>query len=331
MKHDFLSRCPQIILGATLIVGVANQAPAQTSAPASTVAPEPMQVIKIPVHNVDANGLAFQQKRDFKIFLLGPDKSNGSRGLKLPDGVFSISSAPDGKSLEAGGTAAGLQALKQQIAELDVPLRSVQVEAQIMSIRTADLDTLQIPFGATSPTNIGANAVVKAGFVPSFEPMNAGKNVQIGFARGNLTTKLSDLISKNKVKVFTAPRLEIPDGSTREIESCRTSFLRVKPTAADPTTLPLDDNSEVSKLQTEMGLSEFIETGFKATPIIKDGFIALNFQITFSNRITRMSAIFNDGETLVVQLPDANVAPGEVAIALVTARIMTPDADTQAK
>lgn len=331
MKHTSLSRCPQIILGAALITGIANQAFAQTPAPASTVAPEPTQIIEIPVRNVDANVLTFQQKPDFQIFLLGRGNANGSRGLKLPDGVVSISSAPDGKSLKAAGTAAGLQALKQQIAGLDVPTRSVQVEAQIMSMRPADLDALKIPFGVALPTNVGTNSGIKAGFVPSFVPTNAGKSVQIGFARGNLLAKLSDLISTDKVQIFSAPRLDIPEGSTREIESRRTAFLRVEPTTTDSTSLPSDNNSEGFKLRRDLGFSEFIETGFKATPLIKNGLIALNFQIILSNRITQMTAIFNDGETLVVQLPDANVAPDKVAIALVTARIMPPDAGTQAK
>ncbi len=337
MKISVLSRFPMIVLGAALTVGTASQAHAQTDAPAATVAPKPMQTIEIPLRNADADVLAyrFNAEQVMTAFRLSHDNGGYSqvgelqrfpwereRNLKIPDGIASISSAPSGKSLFASGTTPGLQALIQQIAELDVTPRFVEVQMRLMGIRPADLDALKIPFGTVLPGEVGAYSGIKAGFVPSSAPTSAGKNVQVGLKESELEAKLTDLISKDKALSVTASRLNIRDGSTRETESHRSMILRVTPTTDDPISSPPHHEDEGFGSYKSLGYSDVIENGFKARPIIKDGFVALSFQVILSNRITQMSTVFKDGETLVVQIPGANVGPDNVAVALVTTRIV---------
>lgn len=336
MKISSLSQRPLMVLGAALMMGSAHQANAQT--PAAAVAEAQTQTIEIPVRNVNANVLAFWLKSPRqtlpadvqlsadKIYFDGfpweSGRANGPQAGGFPDGVVSVVSAPDGKSLTATGTTAGLQTFKQQVADFEVPLRFVEVEAQMMSIAPADLNALNISFGAPA---LASAHQIKAEFVPSVTPFQGQQSYRMGLLSDDLGNKLRDLLLQGKVHDSSGLRASIINGLTATMKSRSTTTPTVELRDGDSVAPLQRNNGEDSKPLEEMDAGETVETGFKATPIIKDGFIALDFQITLQGRSTQMSAVFKDGQTLAVQLPGAKVEPGNVMIALVTARIKKQD------
>ncbi len=145
----------------------------------------------------------------------------GGGGLfDLPEGVDRIVAIDPQNALLVFGTDEGVRELTDTIQFLDRPLRQVEIEAQFVSVNTGDTNSFGINYNAAQG-NFNANA---NGFAPS-PPANSG-SFQVGFVRGNFQAQLSALVSKNRAKVITAPRVLAINNLTASLfQTSRTPFI----------------------------------------------------------------------------------------------------------
>ena len=342
MNSFFRSPKISLIVGASLLACGAT-AQAQT-ANAPVVRRPALTTLAILVRNVDPALLAYWfdaahqptpmliqnslsygggWDRYFRGIPWEPGNANGPNGLTLPQGVVALSARSESGRLIATGTAEGLAALKKRVTELDVPLRFVETEMQIIVIKPADLDALKISFSATDPEARAPGGDVKIGFLPSppFPPASA--RTMAGFSRGNFVQKLNELLATNKAKLITAPRIQVADGLTAGIQSSEMRSLILQQVNPSLTSAPTE-NGKQSELLQQMAQIATIRsvTGLKAALTIRDGSIAMDAQIILNNQTTQVSATFNEGQTLAVQLPPANANSDKLTVALITPRIV---------
>ncbi len=325
-----------------MMCGALVQAPIQMPAQAQTLGvaavESSLQTVEIPVRNVDPALLAYwfdapHQPMPAMIrrslasggqigrssgFPYEAGNGNGPENLSLPLGVASIAGAEGAKFLTATGTKAGLEMLRKRVAELDVPLRYVEIEAQFMQMKPADLASLKIPFGAPKKADVIGSNAVKAGFMPS--PATLARAGQVGFI--NYPSSINALIASDKIRVISAPRVRVADGLTGALEARgMNTFLAGKTDANTNSIVFKGPDGKEFGMPRGLIIQQNILTGLKATPMIRDGFVDLDMQITFNNHITPMSTIFQNGQTLAIQLPRDNDKSDWITIAFVTPRI----------
>jgi len=126
----------------------------------------------------------------------------GGRGggvFQLPTGVDQIVAVDAQNVLLVRGTQAGIAELRDTIAFLDRPLRQVEIEAQFLSVATADVAQFGIDF-TTARGNFNASAT-------GLQPQGGNGALQIGFVRGNFQAALTALQNSNRAKTLSAPRV----------------------------------------------------------------------------------------------------------------------------
>lgn len=108
--------------------------------------PTPMQI-----QLSEAN--AGSQSSELDLIPRQPGNGNGPRDLKLPEGIESIFSVDPQNVLIVEGTAAGIEALRTLVKELDVPLSQVEVEAQFCQMSPQTLKALPLKFAKNSDSS----------------------------------------------------------------------------------------------------------------------------------------------------------------------------------
>jgi type II secretory pathway component GspD/PulD (secretin) len=144
----------------------------------------------------------------------GGNNGRGGAGggvFQLPEGVDRIVAVDPQNALLVFGTAEGVRELQDTIAILDRPLRQVEIEAQFVTVSTADSRNFGIDF-STAQGNFNAS---NTGFA---SPASQG-SFQVGFVRGNFQATLNALLTKNRAKLITAPRVTAINNLTASLFS----------------------------------------------------------------------------------------------------------------
>lgn len=196
----------------------------------------------------------------------------GGGVFDLPEGVDRIVAVDPQNALLVFGTDEGVRELTDTIQFLDRPLRQVEIEAQFVSVNTGDTNNFGINY-TTSQGNFNANA---GNFAPT-PPGNAG-SLQVGFVRGNFQATLSALVSKNRAKVITAPRVTAINNLTASLfQTSRTPFILTT----------VSQNGGLGGGQLAAQTAFFIETqiGLIVTPTINnDGTVTVLMQPELSQQ-----------------------------------------------
>ena len=271
-----------------------------------------------------------------------PGNGNGPRDLKLPPEVEIVASVDPQNALLVKGTQAGLEALRKLVQEIDVPLKQVEVEAQIWEIAPAKLKSLSLVFRDTANDE---EKTSQQGADKTADPLN---NIGAGdyFARtafaaptSNIAPILQELtagLADGSARVITAPSVIAIDGLVASLTSveARALALDETPQSEVETTNGKEkkrlDSSNRADNNWNMGLT-FLQsqTGFTAAPVLHGDRINLSFQLILNNNVTSASTIMRDGQTLAIRLPNANPTTGWTRVALITPRIIRHVGDTQ--
>lgn len=336
-----------LVVGATLASGN-GRAQAQTALPPQTPAPE-LQTATIVLRNIKPSLMAYwldpsHQPRPFLLRISEnsggnwtrdvdelerqPGNGNGPRGLKLPNGIQSIVSVDPQNVLVAKGTAQALEALKELVKEIDVPLKQVDIEAQIVEIAPADLASFPLKFYiAPAPPD----AVER-------HPVYAETALALSSSPGELVRALNDLIADQGALVVTAPRLTVVNGLVGAIISTE-----IWPFSIDeklPTTAAKDDKEDLANVN---GLSVSAgkpmggdwkagtvrlrsEIGFSVLPVLRGELIALAFQVSLNGSVAQASATLRDGQMLAMRLPGVDDEE-RTRLVLITPRIVVRPGD----
>ncbi|RYG70983.1 hypothetical protein EON80_06180 [bacterium] len=135
----------------------------------------------------------------------------GGGVFQLPEGVDRIVAIDPQNALLVFGTDEGVRELQDTIAFLDRPLRQVEIEAQFVTVSTADSRNFGIDF-QTAQGNFNANN-------NGFASETTQGSVQVGFVRGNFQATLNALMTRNRAKLITAPRVTAINNLTAELFS----------------------------------------------------------------------------------------------------------------
>ena len=135
-----------------------------------------------------------------------PGNVNGPRDLKLPAGVTDIVAIDPRNILRARGTAAGLEALQKLVAQIDVPLNTVEVEAQLWEVAPADLKALSLKLIEMPDPEIyeGSHAMLTQTGLAVFP--DAAPTVRA----------LENLQTKGRASLYRGPRVTIHDYGWRD-------------------------------------------------------------------------------------------------------------------
>lgn len=133
----------------------------------------------------------------------GANGGGGGAGgvFDLPEGVDQVVAIDPQNALLVFGTDEGVRELQDTINFLDRPLKQVEIEAQFVSVNTGSTNSFGINY-STAQGNFSANA---SGFAPT--PPIGSNAFQVGVVRGNFQATLTSLISNNRAKLITAPRI----------------------------------------------------------------------------------------------------------------------------
>lgn len=127
-------------------------------------------------------------------------KETTKGAFELPTGVKSVSPIVTQNALLVSGTEEGIEKLQETIKFLDIPLRQVEIEAQLVQIDDVDAKALGVDFGKENPD----------GFV-------------LGFVRSDVRENLKRLVNENKAKVISAPRVTTNNNKTTMLGSSQPS------------------------------------------------------------------------------------------------------------
>jgi type II secretory pathway component GspD/PulD (secretin) len=141
----------------------------------------------------------------------GGGRGAGGGVFQLPTGVDRIVAIDPQNALLVFGTDEGIRELQDTIAFLDRPLRQVEIEAQFITVSTADSRNFGIDF-STAQGNFNAS---NSGFASA----PGQGSFQLGFVRGNFQATLTALLTKNRAKIITAPRVTAINNLTASLVS----------------------------------------------------------------------------------------------------------------
>ncbi|PQV64904.1 type II and III secretion system protein [Abditibacterium utsteinense] len=147
----------------------------------------------------------------------GAGGGGNSGVLDLPEGVDSIVAIDPQNALLVFGTDEGVRELQETIDFLDRPLKQVEIQAQFVEVQTGATDSFGINY-RTARGNFNAAA---GGFAPAINP-NVG-SLQVGFVRGNFQANLSALVSQNRAKIITSPRVTAINNLTASLLSTQST------------------------------------------------------------------------------------------------------------
>lgn len=322
------------VLGSLMLCGASARA---QTAEAPVVAPE-LQTADIPLRNVNASLMAYwldpahqAMPQTLRSSLSNggswtsfvdkltrqPGNALGPRDLKLPDGVMELINIDRQNVLHARGTAAGLEALKKLVAQIDVPLQQTEIEAQFWDVALADVATLPLRFrGIFQPQDF------KNGVVRTQTAVDTPTSIE------PTTRALDALRQQNRAHLVTAPRVTVTSGLTAALTSTTTAPFVLDKAAGQRFKAQQDaEEAERRKLRAQRGLAEYEtltldgvqatasdnwdpgivfvqeELSLKVASVTRGDLVAMSFQLTNDGTIAQASTIVRDGQTLAMRLP----------------------------
>lgn len=122
----------------------------------------------------------------------------GGGALPLPEGIESIIALDPQNALLIYGTDEAVRRLQDEIISvLDTPIDQVEIETQFVTVNTSYQDQFGIDWNLSNgPFRLRVDGI------------NPGGNIQIGYVRGNFVATLGVLLSRNKAKIVSAPRVQ---------------------------------------------------------------------------------------------------------------------------
>jgi len=122
----------------------------------------------------------------------------GGGALPLPEGIDSIIALDPQNALLIYGTDEAVRRLQDEIISvLDTPIDQVEIETQFVTVNTSYQDQFGIDWNLSNgPFRLRVDGI------------NPGGNIQIGYVRGNFVATLGVLLSRNKAKIVSAPRVQ---------------------------------------------------------------------------------------------------------------------------
>lgn len=181
---------------------------------------------------------------------VGGQGSSGGGVFDLPAGIDSLVAVDPQNALLVYGTEEGIDALTRIIRFLDKPLRQVEIEAQFIEIATTDLNQFGIDFSSSNgPFRLSADSGITNG------------TFKLGYVRNNFRATLNSLVSNNRAKRVSSPRV--------------TAINNIPASLYSSTQTPIKLNSSTSSIGGQVGESEnvyFITTsiGLTVTPTINN-------------------------------------------------------------
>ena len=245
---------------------------------------------------------------------LRPNNGYGPLNLKLPEGIETVVLINPQNVILVRGTATGIEQLRALVAQLDVPLQQVEIEVQFCQLARADLSLLGLSFVGDNPVAVETAATASKNQIV---PPNQSNRVQIGFIRGNLTAKITDLLVQNKLKIINAPRVSAISGLTAELKSDETRAFAGSALSAN-----WNDETKESGILPPGAVLTTTETGITCTPLVYKDLVQLDLEASLQNRLLNLRTTIENGETLAVQFPAENANSKTLTVLFITARIM---------
>ncbi|MCS6862604.1 MAG: hypothetical protein NZT92_20055 [Abditibacteriales bacterium] len=123
----------------------------------------------------------------------------GAGVLPVPEGIDSIIALDPQNALLIYGTDEAVRRLQDEIISvLDTPIDQVEIETQFVTVNTAYQDQFGIDWNLSNgPFRLRVDGI------------NPGGNIQIGYVRGNFVATMGALLSRNKAKIVSAPRVTV--------------------------------------------------------------------------------------------------------------------------
>ena len=247
--------------------------------------------------------------RDVELMTRQPGNGNGPRDLKMPADVQIVAALAPSNSLLVKGTPSGIEALRQLVERIDVPLGQVEIEAQIWEIAPAEFAQLPLVFRNVSRST------------SAFDDTTFGE-LALAVPTGEIAPIAQQLQSwqaAQRAKVINAPRVTAIDGMAATLSSTETRSFNVdQMEESKPQQEPAEDETDEA-IQMPLPYEEKIDdgwtwgksrvqnqTGLKAIAVLHGDLIALGFQVMLDNQITRASTILRDGQTLPIRLSGAS-------------------------
>lgn len=145
--------------------------------------------------------------------------------FELPEGIDSMVAIDAQNSLLVRGTAEAVEELQQLIELIDQPLRQVEIEAQFVSITSANTKFFGIDFsGSALPFTLSATT----------NPNNITGNFNVGVVSRNFQATLNSLVSNNRAKIVTAPRVVAINNLTASLQSQTITTVLLSQAAINP-------------------------------------------------------------------------------------------------
>lgn len=257
-----------------------------------------------------------------------PGNGNGPRDLKLPPNVEITGTIVPRNVLLVKGTKTGVEALQKLVKRIDVPLKRIEIEAQIWEIYPAKMKDLPLVFRAVAPRDEAQESI----------------NGDV-FARTELAAPIGDIAPVMKhlkawendqdARLLTAPRVSTLDGIAVTLSSTQIrafdidEMQQAQPYVQDSTDAQGDNLPAPfppNEINDNWGFgvtSVQSQTSFNVAPVLHDDLIALAFQIIVNNEITQANSILRNGQTLAIRLPSPNPSTKWTRVALVKARVIS--------
>lgn len=172
----------------------------------------------------------------------------GGASIQRPEGVDRIVAIDAQNALLVFGTDEGVRSLQEIISFLDRPLRQVEIEAQFVTVRAGDSSAFGIQF------NVNRNGFI-AGSDPGLPQTNfVTGGQQVGFVGPNFQAVLTTLVSQNRAKVITAPRVTTLNNLTASLESITQTPFVLSQSRENPVTGVITTTVRLFRIFTRIGL-----------------------------------------------------------------------------
>ncbi len=172
----------------------------------------------------------------------------GGASIQRPEGVDRIVAIDAQNALLVFGTDEGVRSLQEIINFLDRPVRQVEIEAQFVTVRAGDSSAFGIQFNAS-----------RNGFVVNSDPGLPQTNFvtggqQVGFVGANFQAVLTTLVSQNRAKVITAPRVTTLNNLTASLLARTDTPVVLSSSRENPVTGVITTTVRLLFIRTAIGL-----------------------------------------------------------------------------
>jgi type II secretory pathway component GspD/PulD (secretin) len=284
---------------------------AQTTGPQDRAAPQALAIQRlIPVTNLSPDLLAYwldpaHNEAPIARQNLRPSATKNAgkpeNSIELPTGVRSVRPITPQNKLLVVGTEAGIHSLQTIITNLDRPLKQVEIETHFVTLSDESLKAFGVEFG---------------------EPQ-AGQ-VSINFVRGNFQSTLNKLLTENKAKLISAPRITANDNMEAKLESRST-----RPISIDLTETKRQVNLVPALTSLPSAAIVYLNSGYElyTTPTInRDDTMMISLALKQVLRLgddsqfidllpaqnANTTANVRDGDTIVLKVAESKPAAGQI-------------------